>query len=89
VHASVTLLHPCLEEQVALTLKPQTRLHEHLEPITLPSERIHNIRTGLDKRRLEHVTEQAEHRVQGCVGRRDLAIVDAREELGENCDVED
>ena len=87
---------PTLKEQIALPLKPQTRFHEHLQRIPLAPERIDDVRAGLDERRLEHVAEQAEDRVQGhklgiaCgSGSGGLTILDAREELGEDHEVED
>ena len=96
MYVFVILPKPGLEEQIALAFKPQARLHEHLERIALASERVDNVRTGLDERGLEHVAEQAEDRVQrrkrGRVGRRrggDLTVLDARKEFGENHEVED
>ena len=97
VCACILLPHPRLKEQVALALQAQARLHEHLERTPLAAERIDDVRAGLDERRLEHVAEQAEDGIQGCkrgggrVGRggRGLAVLDACEELREECEVED
>ena len=89
------LPHPSLEQQIALALKSQTRLHKHFKRVALASEGIDDVRTGLDERCLEHVAEQAEDRVEGrklghIVARSgNLTVLNAREEFGEDHEVED
>ena len=95
LYAFVLLPNPSLEQQIALALKPQTRLHKHFKRVALAPESIDDVRTGLDERCFEHVAEQAEDRVERrklghTVARSgDLAVLDAREEFGEDHEVED
>ena len=95
LYAFAKLPNPRLEKQIALALKPQTRLHKHLERVALASESIDDVRTGLDERCFEHVAEQAEDRVERRkLGRfvarsGNLTVLDAREEFGEDHEVED
>ena len=95
LYAFDILPHPSLEEQIALALKPQTRLHKHLKRVALASESIDDVRTGLDERCLEHVAEQAEDRVERrklghtVVRSGNLTVLDARKEFGEDHEVED
>ena len=66
-------------------------LNERLEHVALPVERVHDVRAGLDERHLEHVREQGEDPVERlevhACGR--VAVLDARQELGEDREVED
>ena len=93
--AFVPLPNPSLKQQIALALKPQTRLHKHFKRIALASESIDDIRARLDEWCFKHVAEQAEDRVErrklGYIVARsgDLTVLDAREEFGEDHEVED
>ena len=95
LYAFVLLPNPSLEQQIALALKPQTRLHKHFKRVALAPESIDDVRTRLDERCFEHVAEQAEDRVERrklghTVARSgDLTVLDAREEFGEDHEVED
>ena len=76
-----------LHEQVAAALETDARLQERLERVALAVEAVHDVGAGLDEGRLEHVRQKREHRVQRrelAVGRR-VAVLDAREQLGQDC----
>ena len=81
------------EQQIARAFEPDARLEERLEGVALAVERVDDVRAGLDERGLEHVRKKGEDWVKGLVllaaraGR--VAVLDAREELGEDREVED
>ena len=80
-----------LEQKVAAPLNADAGLEERLERVALAVEAVDDVGAGLDERRLEHVRQEREHRVQ----RRELArggriaVLDAREQLREDRQVED
>lgn len=82
-----------LEEEVAAALEPDARLHERFEGVALAAEAVHDVGAGLHERGLEHVREQREHGVERLeLGRGpggDVADLDAREQLGEDRQIED
>ena len=83
-----------LEQEVARALEADARLEERLERVALAPERVHDVRAGLHERRLEHVREQREHRVERLErarlrARGGGAVLHAREQLGEDRQVED
>ncbi len=80
-----------LEQQVAAALQPNARLEERLERVALPVQRVHDVRAGLHERRLEHVRQQREHGVQRLevLARASVAVLDARQEFGEDRQVQD
>lgn len=82
-----------LKEKVRATLDTDARLEERLERVALARERVDDVRTGLDERRLEHVAEQAEDGVKRLellrLGLVSLAVLDTREELREDREIED
>ena len=93
-HPSATRALPDarLEEEVARALEADARLEERFERVGLAVERVDDVRAGLDERRLEHVREQRQDGVQRpevLRARGEVAVLDAREELGEDRQVED
>ena len=80
-----------LEQEVAAALEADAGLEECFERVALAVEAVDDVGAGLDERRLEHVRQEREHRVQ----RRELArggrvaVLDAREQLREDRQVED
>ena len=79
-----------LEQEVAAALEADARLEERLESVALPVEAVDDVGTGLDERGLEHVREQGQHGVQRLeLGRGARAVLDAREELGQDGQVQD
>ena len=80
-----------LEKEIATTLETDASLEEGLERVALAVERVDDVRAGLDERRLEHVREEGEDRVERLevLARRRVAVLDAREQLREDREVED
>ncbi len=75
-------------------LQAQASLEEHLERVPLPAQAVDDIGAGLDQRRLQHVREEREDAVErlevaDLAIARYFAIGDARQELGENDEIED
>jgi hypothetical protein len=84
------LPHTGLEQQIRVGLEADAGLEERLERVALAGERVDDVRAGLDERRLEHVRQEREHRVQLLeLARARRADLDAREELSEDGEVED
>ena len=81
------------QEEICGALEANARLQERLEPIALPAQAVHDVRTGLDMRRLEHEGQEGEHRVERVELSRavgvERAVLDACEEFGEDGEVED
>jgi hypothetical protein len=81
---------PGSEHQITIVLQTETSLEEDLETIPLPVERVDDIGSRLDKRRLEHVGQEREDRVEGLVlGLVGLSVGDSSHELGEDREIKD